>query len=432
MLLATLLRNQGRLDAASRTVFDLCRERGFEPASSLSGAYFIQQCQRQNLAEGLCEAAMTQGGVSPALLVLAGNVARELGDFAKARARYLAALDAKVDLNKSFVLGALAHTLRYTDAGHPDFARFIGHFHNGAFSPRSRASTGLGLAKAYGDIGDRERSARTLREANALVRSELAWEPTVWAEFVESRKGEPVAHACDTNSCDFVPVFIVGLPRTGTTLTATRLAQYTGARDRGELRVLRFIADQLIGGGHLGDADAIEEAACLYRAHARQDDAPATWYIDQDPLNFRYMHLIEAMFPRARIIVCRRDRRDTALSLWGQDFAHQDCAFAYDFASIANYAAGYDELMEHWRRTLTLPIHDVDYEAFVADPKRTLEALADFMGATNRETGPRQIAAPIATASVWQARQPIYSTSVGRWRDYLPYVPELARFGADH
>lgn len=425
-LLAKLLQSQGRLDAASAVMFDLCRAHAFEPELSLRAAQFIQQSHRQPVAAEVCDLAIARGPIAPALLAVAGNIARELGDFAKARALYLDALEGGVDLDIWFVLGALAHTLRYADAAHPDFGRFEAHFRDEAFSARARAATGFGLAKALDDIGDYESAARTLRAANALVRSVLAWPASAWDAFVDARLGERVARVPTAPRGDFIPVFVVGLPRTGTTLAATRLAAHTGARDRGELRMLRFIAEQLIGGGHLGDAGAIAEAAELYRMHARQDDAPAIWYIDQDPLNFRYLHIIEAMFPEARVIFCRRGRRDTALSLWCQDFAHRDSAFAYDFENIARFAAGHDRLMRHWQRTLSLPIHTLDYETLIADPIRTLDTLRDFIGAPAIGGAVPSPATPIHSASVWQARQPIYAASVDRWRKYAPFVPDLS------
>jgi tetratricopeptide (TPR) repeat protein len=304
------------------------------------------------------------------------------------------------------------------------------HFRTTRSSARARAATGFGLAKAYDDIGDREAAARVLREANALVRSQQTWSAANWRDFVARRKQEQPARARSPVTAEFVPVFVVGLPRTGTTLTATHLAKHAGARDRGELRTLRFIARQLIDGGHLHDASAIEEAAALYLAHARQDDAPATWYIDQDPLNFRYLHLIAAMFPQARIVLCQRGRRDTALSLWSQDFAHEDCAFAYDFADIENFMAGHDALLEHWQRTLPLPIHSANYEDLVADPQRALAELRNFTGILETQATTSDAAVPINSASVWQARQPIYTRSVGRWRAYAPFIPELMQFPA--
>jgi tetratricopeptide (TPR) repeat protein len=427
MLLAELLRSQGRLGAASQIVFGLCRERNFEAATSLRGARFIQECHRHAVAAELCERAMERGGAVPALLALAGNIARELGEFGQARSLYLAALDAGVDLNANFVLGALANTQRYTDAAHPDIARFTAHFHSAAFTARSRASAGFALAKARGDLGNYQAAASALREANVLVRTVLPWQHASWDQFVAARKLARVV-ATRRATEEFVPVFIVGLPRSGTTLAAAQLTRHTAARDRGELRILRFIAGTLINGDHLEDPGAIEEAAQLYRVHARQDDEPATWYLDQDPLNFRYLDIAAAMFPQARIIVCRRNRRDTALSLWSQDFAHPDCAFAYDFADIAHYAAGYDDLMRHWQRTLPVPMHTMDYESLVADPQGTLESLREFVGAPRVDANAAADPAPINSSSVWQARQPIYSTSVGRWRGYLPYLPELAQF----
>ncbi len=425
MLLAELLRSQGRLGAASRVVFEFCRQRDFEPATSARTARFIQECHRHAMAAEVCDAAVARGANDPALLALAGNIFRELGDFGKARSFYLAALDRGVDLNTHFVLGALAHTQRYVDESHPDFGRFSAHLGNTAFIARSRASAGFALAKAHDDTGDLRSAAGILRVANALVRTALPWRISGWEQFASARKIERVARAPGATAEDFVPVFVVGLPRSGTTLTASQLACHTAARDRGELRLLRFIAERLIGEELLDNAQAVGEAAQLYRAHARQDDAPTTWYLDQDPLNFRYLHVAAAMFPQARVIVCRRNLRDTALSLWNQDFAHPDCAFAYDFASIAHYANGYADLMRHWQRTLAVPMHTVDYESLVADPHQTLEALCEFAGVPLVDADVAPGPAPINSSSVWQARQPIYSTSIGRWRRYLPYVPEL-------
>ena len=427
-LFAKLMQTQGRLDTASARVFEWARARGFAPEHSLRAVEFIRQCQRQAVADDLCEATLARYSPSPAFLALAGHVAREIGDFDRARARYLAALDAGVDSDTSFVLGALAHTLRYENASHPDFSRFIGHFDDARVSARARAATGFGLAKAYDDIGDYAAAARTLRKANALVHAQQPWPAAAWREFVARRMHERVAGPRGLVSADFVPVFVLGLPRTGTTLTATRLARHARARDRGELRTLRFIAERLIAGNHLEDANAIEEAAALYFAHARQDDAPAMWYIDQDPLNFRYLHVVAAMFPQARVINCTRAPRDTALSLWSQDFAHVDCAFAYDFSDIAAYMSGYAALLKHWRDTLALQIHTSAYADFVSDPDAALAAMRKFAGMPEAQATPADAAGPINTSSVWQARQPVYSRSLERWRKYASFVPELMQF----
>jgi tetratricopeptide (TPR) repeat protein len=426
-LLARVLRSQGRLSAAAETLLAVCGANDFETGLCVRCAEFARQCDRHVVAGKICEAALTTGVVTPELLALAGNVAREAGDFATARAHYLAALDTGIDLKTHYVFWALANTRRFTDPADTEIACFAGHFADARFSPRSRASAGFALAKAKNDLGDYESAAATLREANALVSMAQPWDREAWLRFIGARARERVNVASMSQSPRFVPVFIVGAPRTGTTLTATLLARATGARDRGELRTLRYIAQQLIDGDHLGSAAALVEAADLYRRLAVQDDAPTTWYLDQDPLNFRWLHIAAAMFPQARVIHLRRGLRDTALSLWGQDFAHPDLAFAYDFEAMHAFMRGHDELMSRWRLTLPIEVLDLDYEALVGDSDTEVEKLAAFIGAplVHASAGTDT---PVTSTSVWQARQPVYSTSVGRWRHYAPYVPELERF----
>lgn len=428
MLLARVLQSQGCLGTAAETLLAVCRENGFEPGMSLRCATFVQQCDRHPIAGRICEGALAGGPVAPELLVLAGNVARETGDFETARTRYLAALDAGVDLDRHHVLGALANTRRFVDPADSEIAQFKRHFADTHYSPRSRASAGFALAKAQNDLAEYAAVGHTLREANAMVHAVWPWDAAAWRRFVAAREREQAADAAGVPDSAFVPVFIVGLPRTGTTLTATLLARAIGARDRGELRTLRFIADQLVAGGHLGSRTALAEAAKLYRMLAIQDDPPVTWYLDQDPLNFRYLHIAAAMFPQARVIHLRRDRRDSALSLWSQDFAHTDLAFAYDFDDMRACMDGHDALMRHWKQSLRIPVHELDYEALVAHPETTLTALRTFIGAPETGQGATGDDTPVQSASVWQARQPVYTTSAGRWHHYAPYVPELERF----
>ncbi len=429
MLLAEVQRSQGRLSAASETLLGLCRANGFEPALGLRCVEFVRQCDRHAVAAQICEGALARGPASPELWMLAGHVAREAGDFETARARYLAALGAGIDLEHHHVLGALANTRRYAEASDPEITRFAAHFADTRYSARSRASAGFALAKAQNDLGDYAAAVTTLRAANAMAGALQPWDAAAWRRFVDTRRGERVAAATPSSQWDFRPVFIIGVPRTGTTLTATLLARATGARDRGELRALRFIAGQLTAGGHLDNPGALAEAANLYRTLAVQDDAPAAWYLDQDPLNFRWLHIVAAMLPQARVVHLRRDRRDTALSLWSQDFAHPDLGFAYDFDDMRAYMDGHDALMQHWKRSLSVPVFELDYETLVGEPEPTLAKLRAFIDAPENAPEAQGDTVPVQSASVWQARQPVYSTSVGRWKHYAPHVPELARFG---
>lgn len=428
LLLMRILQSRGRLDAACAALLALCEASDFALDLSVRCATLAQSCDRHAIAARICAGALAKGPVSPRLWFLAGNVARERGEFEQARAHYQAALAAGIDLERHHVLNALANTRRYLDPADPELALFARHFADTRATPRTRASAGFALAKARNDLGDYAAAAAAWRTANTLVHGAWPWDAAGFHREVAGAQHEVIAPAGAGVDGAFIPVFIVGVPRSGTTLTATLLARTAGVRDRGELRTLRYVAAQLRAGNHLGEAAAVAEAAQLYRLLAVQDDAPATWYLDQDPTNFRYLALAAAMFPQARIIHLRRDRRDTALSLWSQDFAHPDLACAYDFDDMAAYMAGHDALMRHWRRAQPLAIFELDYEALVADPERILAQLRHFIGAPAANPGGPGAAAPVQSASVWQARQPVYATSVGRFRHYLPYVPELARF----
>lgn len=423
---ANALRERGQLDAATAVMLACGRTHPGQLDVAFACAQFIRQCNRHAEAAELCERQLSSGVTSPALYALAGNIAHERGLFEQARAHYLAALQAGVNLNEWFVLHALASTQRYSDRAHPDLALFERHARAPHLSGNARASVLFALGKACDDVGDYQAAAGCLREANALARQLQPWSRPAWEQFVAAQLGTSSAPLALAPLDGPIPVFIVGMVRSGTTLVAEQLGRNPGIRNRGELPFLGYLAEQLLAQGLARDPASLEAARHIYLAHLRQDDAPATWYVDKHPLNFRYLGQVAAMFPRARIIYCRRDPRDTALSIWSQLFAHRDNAYAYDFGDIATYAAGCDALMQHWRRTLALPIHTLDYERMVAEPAEVMAELNTFLGVADVvESTAAPASAPIATASLWQARQPIYHRSVGRWRAYAPYVPEL-------
>src|SRR5262249_31705041 len=126
---------------------------------------------------------------------------------------------------------------------------------------------------------------------------------------------------------------------------------------------------------------------------------------------------------------CRRGARDNALSLWVQSFQDDTYAYAADFADIAAFQQGCDKVMAHWAKRYPESIRSLVYEDLAADPDRRIAELADWLefAPMPSEAVPQRNDA-INTASLWQARQPVYTRSIGRWRNYAPYVPELLAF----
>jgi hypothetical protein len=138
--------------------------------------------------------------------------------------------------------------------------------------------------------------------------------------------------------------------------------------------------------------------------------------------------LIMALWPNARIIHCQRDARDTALSLWSQSFHDQAHDYAYDFNDIAVVIQGCRRLMSHWSQRYPESIRTVNYEALVTAPDETVMSLMEWLDIPARSADDHaQINHGISTASAWQARQPVYTSSAGRWRGYAPFLPELLR-----
>lgn len=232
------------------------------------------------------------------------------------------------------------------------------------------------------------------------------------------------------------PVFIVGLPRSGTTLTEQILSAHPLLHGAGELPDLARLAKQSLEGEDVAPWEAAqyldEEMTSRRLAHeylsAMRRSAPPDCrrISDKQPLNFFHLAFAALLFPNARVIHCRRDARDNALSIWMENF-NPDQTYATDFGDLAHFTAEYRRLMAHWRAVLPLQILEVQYEDTVADLEGQARRLIDFLGAPwdERCLNFHQQDRAVQTPSRWQVRQPIYSKSVGRWRRYREFLPEL-------
>lgn len=423
--LAHMLREAGRFSAAVDVVCASLRARPDDQRHFIAGLTFLRECDAHDQARELSASARERWPESSEIAALAAEFSLATGDFDGASAALHVALDGNAGDGMSWL--RLAYCGRCTSDAAPDFLRIEQAWRNCTHDGDLRTNLGFALGKMLSDIGDRFRAVTVLRGANAAAAAQAKWRAHDWRAFVDRRLGDRGLPQTKL-AVDYVPVFMVGLPRTGTTLAASLLARSGDLRNRGELNWIDAMYRLLDGQGRLHDRGALASAGALVSAQLRRDDPPAGWYLDKNPLNFRYLDLIAAMFPDARVIHCRRGRRDTALSLWTQRFAHADLGFSYDFSDIAAFMEGHDNLIEHWRRTLPLAWFDLEYETLARNPEETVRSMRRFLGMPDdRATDNAVDKQAITTASVWQARQPLYVSSINRWRAYAEYLPELER-----
>ncbi|OZI62451.1 tetratricopeptide repeat-containing sulfotransferase family protein [Bordetella genomosp. 11] len=302
-----------------------------------------------------------------------------------------------------------------------------------------RTALRFALGKAYMDCGATKEAWAHLVEANREKRASFDFDIGVatggMTRIADAFTALP-ASAQAGNASD-LPVFIVGMPRSGTTLVEQILASHSRVHGAGELPLMRDLVSRIAGfpeGMAQADPSALDALgdACVKRLAALSMGKDRV--IDRTPSNFLYAGLIARILPRARIIHCRRDPVDTCLSCFSKPFGAEH-AYSCDLVELGRYYRAYDALMACWRRILPADRYiEVDYEALVDDPEGQSRRLVEFLGlhwepaCLAYHRSPR----PVRGASMNEVRQPIYRHAKGRWRAYAHYLgPLLSELGVE-
>jgi tetratricopeptide (TPR) repeat protein len=290
------------------------------------------------------------------------------------------------------------------------------------------------LAKEYEDLGQYDRAFDCWQAANQRKRASLDYDIADDAAIFEAlqRKfrglGQSPATGCGTEE----PIFILGMPRTGTTLVERILSSHSQVHSAGELQNLgllikrgaatpsrRILDEETIRRGLELDPAALGQA---YLDSTRPGTGHTAHFIDKTPLNFLLIGFIYRALPNARIICLRRHPLDTVLSNFRQLFALQFSYYnyAYDIEDTARYFLLFNALMQFWDEELPGRILRVDYESLVADQAGESRRIIEHCGLAWEEAclNFEQNAAPVATASAAQVREPVYTRAVARWRRY--------------
>ena len=239
-----------------------------------------------------------------------------------------------------------------------------------------------------------------------------------------------------------LPVFIVGMPRSGTSLVEQILASHPQVHAAGERRDISALAQGLLSLAGEGATmrerferipkRALDQASTQYLNILREIAPEADRVTDKMPSNFLHLGVIAAALPGAHVIHCMRNPLDTCLSCYMTDFAGVH-PYTYDLEHLGRFYQDYQRLMAHWKEALSLPILDVSYESLVQNPEPVVRKMLEFVDLPWDDACLRhhELQRPIVTASAEQARQPIYTSSIGRWRNYREQLTPLLELLGD-
>jgi tetratricopeptide (TPR) repeat protein len=382
-------------------------------------------------AKAACRKALKVNPRQAEALLGLGQIARSEGHFEEAESFINRSL--KVAPNLPGAWAALT-TLRKMTTADKDWLKRAEEIAASAIPLLQEAELRIAIGKYCDDVDDFERAFENYRRANELLKTVTQkYDREAYSRFaddmIRSHSREAMARAADCGSASMKPVFVTGMPRSGTSLVEQIIASHPSARGAGELQFWldtgRANQDELQQGilSEPVRKKLAEDFLGVLALHAPD----ALRVVDKAVFNCDYLGLVHSVFPKARIIYLRRDPIDTCLSCYFQNFLTEGLNFTMDLSDLADYYRVHRRLMKHWVTALPAAILEVPYEGLVADQVAWTHKILDFLELEwdDRCLSFDKTERPVNTASAWQVRQKIYGRSVERWRHYEKFIGPL-------
>jgi tetratricopeptide (TPR) repeat protein len=422
--LAFLLRDAGKPGEAATALLAAAEQPGLAVEQLLQIAGFLRDCNQYSAAIDVCEKALTQSPRDAELHFKLGRLYQASGMFDRALNALRSALDIDPTLGPAWTV--LAQQQRFTSADDEDYVR-IRDAAGGSHGSEADMCIAFARGKALDDLGQWPDAWTQYEKGNRMMAGAMPWRARNWRRQVERaiERTPAISDKTPVSADGRKAVFIVGMPRSGTSLLEAMLDRHPGILGRGEMNFLDHFARQRPASGSFSDAERQTIGDSIW-TQMRLEGPESSHYVDKNPLNFRYLDTAFELIPSARVLHLTRDGRDSCLSCFFQLFQHEDAAFSYDLDNLVTFYSGYRRLMAHWQTIYGSRMFDVSYEDLVNDSEVVLRRILRFLGAGWDDAVTRQSDhgdRVVRTASVWQARQAVHSQSVGRWRHYYDRAP---------
>ena len=400
---------------------------------SFAGAYnnlaiILKQTGRIREAGEIYKKAVTLDPACASARSNLGNTLAALGDFEGARA----SLEKAINLRPSFAEAHryLASIKQFTEKD-DQYQRMYELHQRPETSLEQRCHLSFGLAKACEDLGFFESSFNYYSEGNALRKQAIGYHSSQDNDLFKNLKTAYLEIArlppeSANLSCSILPVFVVGMPRSGTTLVEQIMSSHSEVTGAGELPHVANFGRSMATGSTEITPNQVTEFRRLYLQQLEKVADDKKIVIDKSPQNFLYLGLIRAAFPEAKVVHVSRNAQAVCWANFKQYFPSDGFGYCYSLADIASYYALYEDLMAFWKVSLAGTIHEVDYELLTVNQKEETQRLIKHLGLEWEERclRPERNDRAVATASNLQIREKIYAGSSEKWRNFSPYIGE--------
>ena len=461
----------GKFDQAEEVLRDACGASPDQISLWLTLGFALRGWDRIEDAQASCEEARQHHRDSEELLAQAASFAYELRDLDKAVSLYQELL--KLNPDNPVVQNDLAQALaslghhedsvsrfraltesfqfftkpwlnitvgkKFTESD-PDLKAMLSISKQAALPSDQKMHLNFALGKAFDDVKQFDRAFSFYRKGNQQYREQINFDAgTIGDSFDLIKQAftpQESKRLCSLGSVDRKPIFILGMPRSGTTLLEQVLCAHPDIGTAGELRDLARIARTFSMTAsqpwpfcinELGQDEILKMASDYLGSLERQNPKDA-FVIDKMPQNFLHTGLAAALFPEATLIHCVRDPLDTCLSSYFQIFP-SGIDFAYDLEDLGHYYRHYQNLMDYWQKILGSRLIELRYEELVSGPRQALQPILEKLNLPWSDAclSHQESIQRVDTLSLYQVRQPLNKGSTQRWRNYEKHLDPLIR-----